>query len=225
MRSRFYYEGHNKHVAFRIREHINASPNFLSPQTAGSTRAVGDALENLVAQEFDSLLGDWCIEYSRDFSRRAMEDVAFKDKQGIYSAVDVKTHREGTQFNMPNLISVRRLSRFYESDLNVFALIMIRYSMDGTTVRVSDVMFSPIEFLDWDCLTVGALGWGQIQIANSRDVRVIEGFSRKQWMLQLCDAMAAFYPREIEKIEERIVHFDRIRGYWQSKDDIWETGY
>ena len=37
--------------------------------------------------------------------------------------------------------------------------------------------------------------------------------------------MAAFYPREIEKIEERIVHFDRIRGYWQSKDDIWEAGY
>ena len=111
MRSRFYYEGHNKQVAVKIREYINASPNLLSPQTAGSPRAAGDALENLVAQEFDSFLGDWCSECSRDFSRRAMEDVAL------------------------------------------------------------------------------------------------------------------FYPREIEKIEERIAHFDGIRSYWQSKDDIWETGY
>lgn len=129
MISRFYYEGHNKEVAFRIQEHINALPNFLSPQTAGSPRAVGDALENLVAQKFDGFLGSWCREYSKDFARRAMEDLAFTDKDGIYSAVDVKTHREDTQFNMPNLISVRRLARFYESDRNVFALIMLRYSM------------------------------------------------------------------------------------------------
>lgn len=86
------------------------------------------------------------------------------------------------------------------------------------------MLFSPIEFLDWDCLTVGALGWGQIQIANSRDVRVVDRFSRKRWMIRLCDAMTAFYPREIEKIEERIAHFDEIRSYWQSKDDIWEIG-
>lgn len=224
VRSRFYYEGHNKKVAFRIREHINASPDFLSPQTAGSPRAVGDALENLLAQEFDSFLGDWCSEYSKDFARRAMEDLAFKDKEGIYSAVDIKTHREGTQFNMPNLISVRRLSRFYESDMNVFALIMVRYSIDGTTVRVSEVLFSPIEFLDWECLTLGALGWGQIQIANSRDVRIIDGLSRKLWMLQLCDAMAAFYPREIDKIGERLEHFKAVRDHWQSKQDIWEIG-
>jgi len=223
--SRFYYEGHNKEVAFRIQKHINALPNFLSPQTAGSPRAAGDALEHLVAQNFDSFLGGWCSEYSKDFARRAMEDLAFKDKDGIYSAVDVKTHREDTQFNMPNLISVRRLARFYESDRNVFALIMVRYSVEGTKVRVSEVLFSPIEFLDWDCLTVGALGWGQIQIANSKDVRVIDGFSRKRWMIQLCDAMTAFYPREIEKIEARIAHFDQIRSYWQSKDDIWEIGH
>ena len=97
-----------------------------------------------------------------------MEDLAFTDKEGIYFAVDVKTHREGTQFNMPNLISVQRLSRFYESDLHVFALIMIKYAMDGTTVKVSDVMFSPIEFLDWDCLTVGAQEEGALSLQQYR---------------------------------------------------------
>lgn len=135
--------------------------------------------------------------------------------------VDVKTHREDTRFNMPNLTSVERLARFYESDTNVFSLILVRYSIEGTRVTASEVLFSPIEFLDWDCLTVGALGWGQIQIANSNDVRVIDKYSRREWMLELCEAMSEFYPREIGKIQERITRFNAVRDYWESKDDVW----
>lgn len=221
MKSSFFYDGHNKEVARRIKNHINDSPDFLSPQTARSTRATGDALESLVAESFDGFLGNWCTEYSSDFARRAMADLAFTDKEGIYSIVDVKTHREETQFNMPNLTSVKRLSRFYESDINVFALLMIRYAMDGPKVNVSEVIFSPIEFLDWKCLTVGALGWGQIQIANSNDIRVIERYSRKKWMIQLCNVMTEFYPLEIGKIQARITHFEAVRNYWEAKDDVW----
>ena len=79
---------------------------------------------------------------------------------------------------MPNLTSVERLARFYESDANVFSLLMIEYSIEDTKVTASEVLFSPIEFLDWECLTVGALGWGQI--ANSNDIRVIDQYSRKK---------------------------------------------
>lgn len=221
VRSSFYYEGHYRNVASSIKAYLNASQNFLSPQTADSPRAVGDALESLVAGNFSIFLGDWCSEYSSDFARRAMADMAFADKQGFYSLIDVKTHREDTRFNMPNLTSVERLARLYESDTNVFSIMMIRYSIENTTVTVSEVLFSPIEFLDWECLTIGALGWGQIQIANSNDIRVIEGNSRKKWMLQLCEAMAEFYPREIAKIQDRITRFDTVRKHWESKQDIW----
>ena len=150
-----------------------------------------------------------------------MADLAFTDTEGMYSVVDVKTHREDTRFNMPNLTSVERLARFYESDVNVFSLIIIRYSIDGTRAIVSEVIFSPIEFLDWDCLTIGALGWGQIQASNSNDIRVIDGYSRKKWMLQLCRTMSEFYPREILKIRGRMDRFDTVREYWESKDDVW----
>ncbi len=173
MRSSFYYQGHYEQVATEIRKYINSLDNFLSPQTAGSPRAVGDALESLVAERFETFLGDWCSEYSSEFSRRAMAGVAYTDIEGIYSIVDVKTHREGTHFNMPNLTSVERLARFYESDTNVFSLVMIKYSVDGTDLEVSDVLFAPIEFLDWECLTVGALGWGQIQITNSNNIQTV----------------------------------------------------
>ena len=150
-----------------------------------------------------------------------MADLAFTDKEGVYSVVDVKTHRVDTAFNMPNLTSVERLARFYESDLNVFSILMVGYSVQGTKVVVSDVAFTPIEFLDWSCLTVGALGWGQIQIANSNDIRTNEGYSRKEWMLQLCDMLSDFYPREIGKIHDRMDRFDAIRKHWAGREDVW----
>ena len=217
MKSTFYYQGNHQWVAEAIREYINESEGILSPQTAHSPRAVGDALQAMVESQFEEFLGSWCRSYVSGFSRRSMADLAFTDVEGIYSAIDVKTHREGTQFNMPNLTSVERLARFYETDTNVFCVIMIRYSVEGTNITVSDVLFSPIEFLDWGCLTVGALGWGQIQLADSNKIRTVAHPSRRQWMLQLCDAMMDFYPREISKIRSRMDRFESVREYWQRR--------
>ncbi len=221
MKSRFFYEGHYSDVASQIKDYLNSQPDFLSLQTSRSTRAVGDAIELLISERFNSFLGDWCAEYSSNFARRAMADLAFRDKDDFYCVVDVKTHREDTKFNMPNLTSVERLSRFYEDDANIFALIMVKYSIEETTVVVSEVIFAPIEFLDWGCLTVGALGWGQIQIANSNNITINHGFSRRSWMLDLCDTMLEFYPKEILKINERIGRFQDVKSYWQSREDIW----
>ena len=221
MKSSFFYNGHYKEIAEKLKAYINSVTDFLTLQTARSTRAVGDAIEGLIAKKFDSFLGDWCKEYSSSFARRAMADIAFKDKEDFYCVVDIKTHREDTKFNMPNLTSVERLSRFYEDDNNFFALIMVRYKLDGNRVNAKEIIFAPIEFLNWDCLTVGALGWGQIQIANSNRIIVNDGFSRKQWMLTLCDTMLEFYPKEILKIHERLERFEDIKSYWENKDDIW----
>ncbi len=221
MRSSFFYNAHYLDVAEKIKTYLNSVPDYLSDQTSRSTRAAGDALENLVADKFDTFLGDWCIEYSYNFARRAMADVAFKDKEDFYCVIDVKTHREDTKFNMPNLTSVERLSRFYEDDNNIFALILIKYSVDKNKVTVTEVNFGPIEFLDWDCLTVGALGWGQIQIANSNRILINHGFSRKKWMLSLCDIMLEFYPKEIIKIQERSNRFMDIKSFWEKRKDIW----
>ena len=221
MRSSFFYEGHYSKVSEKIKEYINEAPDILSSQTSESTRAAGDAIEHLIAKRFDSFLGDWCKEYSSNFARRAMADVAFQDKEDFYCVVDVKTHREDTAFNMPNLTSVKRLSKFYEDDMNVFSLILVRYAVEKNRVRATEVSFVPIEFLDWSCLTVGALGWGQIQIANSNVIQVNHGYSRKQWMLTLCKTMFDFYPGEIRKINERIGRFKEVEQYWEQKPDIW----
>ena len=118
---------------------------------------------------------------------------------------------------MPNLTSVERLARFYEDDKNYFLVLMVQYEIDGTKFHATRAHFIPIEFLGWDCLTVGALGWGQIQIANANTIKINEGYARKAWMIELCDVMLEFYPKEIEKIGGRIEYFKRVRKHWEQK--------
>jgi len=148
-----------------------------------------------------------------------MADLAFQDKDGLYYVVDVKTHRLETHFNMPNLTSVERLARFYEDDKNHFVILMLSYSVVGNRVQAQAAHFVPIEFLSWECLTIGALGWGQIQISNANNISVKEGYSRKKWMLELCDIMLEFYPREIGKIGERIEYFRNVKKRWEARND------
>ncbi len=219
MKSRIFASTKYKDIATRTGDFLNRHEDFLSPSTARSPRAFGDAIQDILSDNFQAILGEDCAEYSANFARRAMADLAFKDRDGFYYVIDVKTHREDTKFNMPNLTSVERLARFYEDDMNYFVLLFIKYQIAGTHAAISEVTFVPIEYLDWDCLTIGALGWGQIQIANSNHISVKSDYSRKAWMLQLCDIMLEFYPKEIGKIENRIEYFRRVRRCWQDKEE------
>jgi len=219
MRSKLFYDGEYSRIEEKIKELLNSQPDFLSARTASSTRATGDAIQEILCDHFERLVGDVCNECSTAFARRAMADLAFKDAEDIYYVVDVKTHRKEVGFHMPNLTSVERLARFYEDDKNYFVVLLVSYSIDGTRVTAEDVHFVPIEFLSWNCLTIGALGWGQIQIANSDRVKVIPGQSRKNWMLELCDTLFEFYPSEISKIERRVERFREVREFWEGKSD------
>ena len=215
----FYGNGHREEIENNLKAFLNEQADFLSIRTVNSPRAVGDALENVIAENFKTILGDLGGEYSSSFARRAMADMAFTDKDGFYYVIDVKTHRLDTKFNMPNLTSVERLSRFYEEDTNYFSLLKIDYRTDKNRAVIEKVTFAPIEFFDWECLTIGALGWGQIQIANANIVKIVSKKSRKKWMIELCDTMLEFYPKEISKIGERIERFKQIRKIWESKKD------
>ena len=146
-----------------------------------------------------------------------MADLAFYDNDGNYFMIDIKTHNKNTSFNMPNLTSVERLARFYEDDKNFFVILLVEYSTIEDKIIFEQVRFVPIENFLWDCLTIGALGWGQIQIANANIINVDRELTRKSWMLQLCDTLDIFYPKEIFKIEKRIDRFAQVRAFWENR--------
>lgn len=216
MRNNLFYTNEYKKIEKKIKNFLNSQSDFLSIRTSSSTRATGDAIQELLAENFNAILGSRVKEYSPSFARRAMADLAFTDKNGFYYIVDVKTHRLDTHFNMPNLTSVERLARFYEDDKNYFIVLFIAYNLKGTRVKVEKFHFVPIEFLSWNCLTIGALGWGQIQIANSKFVNIVSQ-ARKKWMIELCDTLFEFYPAEIIKTKKRINHFKKVKAYWLKK--------
>ena len=219
-KSQLFYTGQYATTQKKIKDFLNGQEQFLSGSTAKSTRAVGDAIQDILSDSFQSILGaDLCAEYSSRFARRAMADLAFEDSDGFYYVVDVKTHRLSTKFNMPNLTSVERLSRFYEDDKNYFVVLMVAYDIEDLRAVIENVTFVPIEFLGWDCLTIGALGWGQIQIANSNRITINAQCSRKSWMIEFCDTMLEFYPKEIAKIDSRIERFKKIREQWEKRSD------
>jgi hypothetical protein len=221
MKSQLFTTNKYKQIEENIALFLNQQQDFLSGPTSKSTRAVGDAVQDILAENFESIIGKNTVRnYSSLFSRRAMADLAFEDQNGCYYRVDVKTHRKSTDFNMPNLTSVERLSTFYEDDSNYFVVLMVVYDLEEYMVKVSRVHFVPIEYLNWSCLTIGALGWGQIQIANSNRLCIDPKMTRKQWMLTLCDILLdRFYPGEIEKIGKRVKRFQRVRKFWENHPD------
>lgn len=216
------FSGHVQPVVEKdVLKLINGERSLMSARTINSPRAVGDAIQELLESKFNTLLPKEILkEYNSSFARRAMADFAFTDTDGFYYVVDNKTHNLDTAFNMPNLTSVERLTRFYEDDNNYFTLLMVAYKVEQDALKAKVCHFVPIEHLDWECLTIGALGWGQIQIANSNRISINKKQTRKSWMLQLCDVLSEFYPKEIEKITGRIKHFEKVKKYWETHENF-----
>ena len=131
MISQIFYTNEYKKLESKFLDFLNSESDFLSPRTINSPRAVGDAMQDLLADNFSNILGNLSSNYSSNFARRAMADLAFNDNYGNYYVIDIKTHRLDSNFNMPNLTSVERLARFYESDNNYFLILKIDYNQSN----------------------------------------------------------------------------------------------
>lgn len=215
------FSGHdNALIEKEVCKFLNDNVSEFRGAASQSPRAVGDIAQTLIAENFEKVAPKGLIaNYSKAFARRAMADLAFEDTENFYYVVDVKTHRMSSNFNMPNLTSVERLARFYEDDKNYFVVMMLVYDIGKREILFDHVNFVPIEFLNWDCLTLGALGWGQIQIANSNKININFRYSRKKWMLEMCDYLLEFYPKEVGKIKKRIGYFEQVKARWLAKED------
>ena len=177
-----------------------------------STRGVGDAIEDLIVKNLGDIASNISDVTHTDFSRRAMEDVAL-ESDGNYYAIDIKTHRLSTKFNMPNLTSVKRLMDFYEERSNYFTVAMIEYNLsDSGELADLYATVEPIEHFSWECLRIGALGWGQIQFRNASDIVVNTSQTRKEWLKLFTSRLREHYAGEKEKIEERLEY---IEGFIQ----------
>lgn len=198
-------------IAEEVLNNLNThATNIVTGISLSSPRAIGDAVQEYLAKDgLPMVLNGYGINVKDDFSRRAMEDIAFHDNNGNYYAIDVKTHNTDTQFNMPNLISVKRLANFYKTDTNHFCILIVSYSVVDGKLEFTSCKFKSIEEFDWSCLTLGALGWGQIQIANANNLIFNESVTRRHWMDMMCERVNKFYDDEMRKLNERKEWFEK----------------
>ena len=108
---------------------FNLNIGNILTQTTIAPRIVGDCVQEYLEDNLVNCIPNNILSYfNNDFTRRSMEDFAITDIDNNYYAIDCKTHNIDTHFNMPNLISVKRLANFYRNFSNYFCILMISYS-------------------------------------------------------------------------------------------------
>ncbi len=206
-----------KAIQNKIKRCLERERVELTRETEESTRAAGDAIQKAVSSKLENILGKACKEYKIDASRKAFSDMQFMGNSDIYCAVDVKSHNLDSEFNMPNLTSARRLIKFYDENKRCFILLIVEYTVNDKIIVPQKVVFVPIEHLDWGCLTIGALGWGQVQIRDSKKIKINRKQTKRQWVLRLCINMIDFYSSEQKKIVARRNEFKKKKAVWKNR--------
>ncbi len=163
-------------------------------------RGVADIIEQDVSRIILNLKSQIIKESYEAKSKRSIEDVGLVTKDYDDVKIDIKTHDTESELSMPNLISISRLKKFYENDRNLLLYVFVKYINHGNNVQVLQVKVKPIEQINWECLTIGNLGKGQLQITDMNKISFQNFMTRKDWMERLSYDAIIYYQKLIDKI-------------------------
>lgn len=173
----------------------------LNIPTKASQRTVADEIEMMccaiAAKEFKN-------EYVAAKSVRSVDDFSIVVGDYVIMA-DVKSHYvQDEGFSMPNLISVKRLKNILEDPTKELIYIFVDYTRQGTKVTLTEVKVLSVYQIDWQDLTIGALGLGQLQIKNANNAINESMVGREVWFQILKTKTIEFYNKELNKIQKQI---------------------
>lgn len=91
---------------------------------------MGDTIQNYLGDKcFPELLKKYSVtDVVNHTGGKDFPDITFTHG-GIEYVIDVKTQRENTKFNMPNITSLERIKKFYTNKKRVFLVLIVRYSV------------------------------------------------------------------------------------------------
>lgn len=190
----------------------------LGISSGSGVRTSGDKIQKIISQQSPKLLVDYGKNFIVQDSRKSVYNFAFDDiSRPITFYVNTVTHRIETKFNMPNITSVDRLQKLYERENFYFIILLISYKSTKQKDFVTRVDFKPIEYFTWDSLGIGALGSGQLQIRNVKNIEYNLGMNRKSWMIEFSDKLKDFYIDEAKKTVRRIEKAGQLKKIWMNK--------
>lgn len=169
-------------------------------------RGIADRIED-IASTIIHTLSDKEVIVESATSKRSMEDIQIVTPDKLFK-FDTKSHDVDSEFSMPNLVSIDRLKRFYQSDNNFLVYIFIDYKVVEEIAQIIDVKVKLIEELDWSILAIQNLGKGQLQIKNMNSDLVFGQINRKEWLEELSKHAIAFCDNLLAKTK-------RYRKIWE----------
>lgn len=150
------------------------------------------------------------IQYPNEYvparSVRSPEDFALHTDR--VTLVDVKTRQLGTDFNMPNLISVDRLEKILSDPDRDLYYWLIDYEVGSSgecIIRHSEIR--AVWSLPWEAVAIQNLGKGQLQIKDWSRLSVYLD-DRASWLQDLRSMRKIFYLKQAEKFQKMA---DKIR--------------
>lgn len=180
-----------KHLAQMLQGQVQPKPS------SGNQRAYADMLEELACMLAES---EYPAEYKKARSVRSPEDFTLTD--GVQTNfIDVKTRQLGTDFNMPNLISVDRLDKLLATPNTELYYWMIDYRVEDNgdcTVVHSEIR--TVWSLPWAALAIQNLGKGQLQIAKWAEVANY-ATNKTAWHEKLKGERKRFYLKQASKFQ------------------------
>ena len=166
-------------------------------------RGIADIIEVKVSNIVLKLKHQSIKESYEAKSKRSIEDVGLITTDYDDIKIDIKTHDSKAELSMPNLISISRLKKFYKNDKNLLLYIFVKYVNYGHSVQILSTQVKSVEQLNWECLTIGNLGKGQLQVKNMNEISFQNAMSRKEWMERLSYDVVIYYQSLINKIQTK----------------------
>lgn len=162
-------------------------------------RGIGDILEKTIFHELEKA----GCNISKASSKRSVEDFSLNIKNVTY-LYDVKSHGLNNTFSMPNLISVTRLRKIIEENVELFYIFVSYIQHSLNEIIIQDIVEVPFYHIDWSCLQIANLGKGQLQIKNMEKFQINSQQSREKWYEKLKIEVIKFYEKQLIKTEKQI---------------------
>jgi hypothetical protein len=172
----------------------------------GQQRTVGDLIESKVSEILFNSTSDLISEKIAPRSKKSIEDVTLVSN-GVSYYIDPKTHDINSEFSMPNLTSVQKIKKLFDTTDKELIYVFVSYAITDGRVIISDIKVFFLWELDISILGVGALGKGQLQIKNANKNLVFTEKGKVGWYGDFKLLMQEFLKKQLIKVNKQILEW------------------
>jgi hypothetical protein len=172
----------------------------------GQQRTVGDLIESKVAEILFNSTSELISEKRAPRSKKSIEDVTLVSN-GVSYYIDPKTHDINSEFSMPNLTSVQKIKKLFDTTDKELIYVFVSYAITEGMVIISDIKVIFLWELDISILGVGALGKGQLQIKNANKDLVFTEKGKVGWYGDFKLLMQEFLKKQLIKVNKQILEW------------------